>query len=406
MKYGLVVFKETTNLGDDIQSYSIKKLLPQVDYYIEREKLNEFTSNDNEIVKAIIGGWYNHDKCSFPPSPFINPLFISIHLTDELSNQEPCYFTNYFLNYLKKYEPIGLRDDVVKKYLEEKNIKNYFSGCTTLTLEKFKDVKKTDNICLVDLDYFTTANIKAKYKNVITRTHHVDKEYTNMSYEERFAYVENILKTYQSSKMVITTRLHCARPCLALGVPVLLVYDGTDIDISNRLSKYTKMVNYVSKEEFQKNYDNLIKNIKDNPNEFTKYKKTILNTIKDFLNKPTNNDKNLNNKLYSEYFVKQKENFEKIFNEKVKLITLESNERYELLKEKEKELKKENLINEALMKENELYKNNFQKLVDDFEKTNAQLYQITNSRSYKLALKFNSLFSFLRKIKNKLKRSK
>ena len=37
MKYGLVVFKETTNLGDDIQSYSIKKMLPQVDYYIERE---------------------------------------------------------------------------------------------------------------------------------------------------------------------------------------------------------------------------------------------------------------------------------------------------------------------------------------------------------------------------------
>ena len=58
------------------------------------------------------------------------------------------------------------------------------------------------------------------------------------------------------------------------------------------------------------------------------------------------------------------------------------------------------------MKENELYKNNFQKLVDDFEKTNAQLYQIINSRSYKLALKFNSLFSFLRKIKNKLRRSK
>ena len=166
------------------------------------------------------------------------------------------------------------------------------------------------------------------------------------------------------------------------------------------------MVNYVSKEEFQKNYDNLIKNIKDNPNEFVKYKKTILNNIKDFLNEPINKDKDLNSKLYYEYFVKQKENFEKIFNEKVRLITLESNERYELLKEKEKELKKESLINEALMKENELYKNNFQKLVDDFEKTNAQLYQITNSRSYKLALKFNSLFSFLRKIKNKLRRSK
>lgn len=406
MKYGLVVFKETTNLGDDIQSYSIKKLLPQVDYYIEREKLNEFTSKDNEVVKTIIGGWYNHDKFSFPPSPFIYPLFISIHLTDELTNQKPCYFTNYFLNYLKKYKPIGLRDDVVKKYLDESDIENYFSGCTTLTLEKFKNVKKTDNICLVDLDYFTTANIKAKYENVITMTHHVDKDYTNMSYDDRFNYVENVLKTYQSSKMVITTRLHCALPCLALGVPVLLVYDGTNIDISNRLSKYTKMVNYVSKEEFQKNYESILKSIKDNPNEFTKYRKIILNNIKEFLSKPVSKDRNLNNKLYVEYFVKQKENFEKIFDEKVKLITLESNERYRLLKECEKNLKKESLINEAIMKENELYKNNFQKLVDDFEKTNAQLYQITNSRSYKLALKFNSLFSFLRKIKNKLRRSK
>ena len=406
MKYGLVVFKETTNLGDDIQSYSIKKLLPKVDYFIEREKLNEFISNDNEVVKTIIGGWYNHDKFSFPPSPFINPFFISIHLTDELTNQKPCYFTNYFLNYLKKYEPIGLRDDVVKKYLDESGIENYFSGCTTLTLEKFKNVKKTDNICLVDLDYFTTANIKSKFKNVITVTHYVDKDYTSMSYDERFNYVENVLKTYQSSKMVITTRLHCALPCLALGVPVLLVYDGTNIDISNRLSKYTKMVNYVSKEEFQKSYENILKNIKDNPNEFVKYKKIILNNVKEFLNKPVKKDKNLNNKLYNEYFIKQKENFEKIFVEKINFITLVSNERYRLLKECEKNLKRKDLINEAIMKENELYKNNFQELVDNFKSTNEELYQIKNSKAYKLACKFNSLFSFLKKIKNKLRRSK
>lgn len=406
MKYGLVVFKETTNLGDDIQSYSIKKLLPKVDYFIEREKLNEFISNDNEVVKTIIGGWYNHDKFSFPPSPFINPFFISIHLTDELTNQKPCYFTNYFLNYLKKYEPIGLRDDVVKKYLDESGIENYFSGCTTLTLEKFKNVKKTDNICLVDLDYFTTANIKSKFKNVITVTHYVDKDYTSMSYDERFNYVENVLKTYQSSKMVITTRLHCALPCLALGVPVLLVYDGTNIDISNRLSKYTKMVNYVSKEEFQKSYENILKNIKDNPNEFVKYKKIILNNVKEFLNKPVKKDKNLNNKLYNEYFIKQKENFEKIFVEKINFITLVSNERYRLLKECEKNLKRKDLINEALIKENELYKNNFQELVDNFKSTNEELYQIKNSKAYKLACKFNFLFSFLRKIKNKLRRSK
>ena len=37
--------------------------------------------------------------------------------------------------------------------------------------------------------------------------------------------VENLLRTYQNAKAVITTRLHCALPCLALGTPVLLLSD-------------------------------------------------------------------------------------------------------------------------------------------------------------------------------------
>ena len=48
MKYGLIVFKETENIGDDIQSYAAIKYLPQVDYYIEREKLDEFVPENEE----------------------------------------------------------------------------------------------------------------------------------------------------------------------------------------------------------------------------------------------------------------------------------------------------------------------------------------------------------------------
>ena len=67
MKYGLIVFKNTCNLGDDIQSYSIKRLLPHIDYYIEREQINVFfpDEDEKEKVKTILGGWYCHNKFIF-----------------------------------------------------------------------------------------------------------------------------------------------------------------------------------------------------------------------------------------------------------------------------------------------------------------------------------------------------
>lgn len=228
MKYGLVVLKETTNLGDDIQSYSIKNLLPKIDYYIEREKLDEFTTEDNKPVKVIIDDCRDDNEHLLSPSPFIDPLFIEQ---------------------------------------------------TILTLEKFKDVKKSKDVCLVDLDYFNIANVKSKFKNVITISHQIDEEYASMTYDERFAYVEKVLRIYQSSKTVITTRLHCALSCLTLGTPVILVYDG---DVKNRLSGYEKMLNLVPREEFQKNYEKIIRNVKRNPNDFEKYRKNIIEKITDF----------------------------------------------------------------------------------------------------------------------------
>lgn len=404
MKYGLIVFKNTTNLGDDIQSYAIKKLLPNVDYYIEREKINEFVSKNNEKVKTIISGWFNHDKLSFPPSPFIEPLFISIHFTDELLGNKPIYFTDYFLNYLKTNEPIGLRDDLVKVYLDENNIKNYFSGCATLTIEKFKDIKKNDNICLVDLDYFITEKIKHDFNNIITKTHYVDEDYTRLSYDERFDYVENLLREYQSSKCVITTRLHCALPCLALGVPVVLIYKESDTDIKNRLSKYTELVNYVSEEEFNKNYKQIIKNITNNKNNFKKYRNKLKQTINTFINTPCSSDNTLNSKLYKEYFVEQKVNLEQIYINKINKLDNLLDERYDLMKLRENDLDKLKLINEGITLENELYKENFDKLSNDFAVTNAQLYKIQNSRTYKVFLKLNKCLNLLRKLKHKLLR--
>ena len=81
MKYGLLVFKETDNIGDDIQAYAAERFLPKVDYYIDRESLNVFMPNNQERVAMIMNAWYMYNKFTLPPSPYIEPLFVSVHFS-------------------------------------------------------------------------------------------------------------------------------------------------------------------------------------------------------------------------------------------------------------------------------------------------------------------------------------
>lgn len=79
MKYGVIYYNNTHNLGDDILSYAGKQFLPQVDYYIDREHLDVFIPNEKEYVATIANGWFLHNCYTFQPSPYIHPLFIGTH---------------------------------------------------------------------------------------------------------------------------------------------------------------------------------------------------------------------------------------------------------------------------------------------------------------------------------------
>ena len=54
MKFGVVIHKPTMNLGDDIQTYAAAKLLPHVDYQIDREYISDFKSENDEPVAVIL----------------------------------------------------------------------------------------------------------------------------------------------------------------------------------------------------------------------------------------------------------------------------------------------------------------------------------------------------------------
>ena len=54
MKYGLILNKNNLNIGDDIQAFATARFLPQVDYFIDREYMDDFRPEEDEPVAVIM----------------------------------------------------------------------------------------------------------------------------------------------------------------------------------------------------------------------------------------------------------------------------------------------------------------------------------------------------------------
>ena len=253
MNYGLLTYTENKrnfNIGDYIQSLAAKQFLPRVDSYINREKLADFRG---EKTKIILNGWFTHNIFNWIPSPDLEPLFISFHINNSAA---PYLLNQKGIDYLKKHEPIGCRDYYTISILKEKGIDAYFSGCLTLTLSDFTvtDTEREEKVYIVDplYGYPTKDKVFYDYKSFLRsiqdgkifklrkREKHliksINKEllqqatYINQvlpahlySDVQKFEMAEELLRKYARAKLVITSRIHCALPCLAMGTPVVFL---------------------------------------------------------------------------------------------------------------------------------------------------------------------------------------
>lgn len=252
MKYSIMTYAEGDrwfNIGDYIQSLAAKQFLPQVDSYVNRECLGQY---NGEISKIILNGWFTHHPETWVPSSQLEPLFVSLHINSSAADR---MLSESGIAYLKKHEPIGCRDHYTVRLLESKGIKAYFTGCLTLTLDSYakKDSIENDGkIYIVDPLYgfpnkeriFTNTKSLVKgiikgdifnmnltnyfmkkifSKSLLDQAEYIKQELPKDTYteDEKFILAEELLKKYSTAKLVITSRIHCALPCLALGTPVI-----------------------------------------------------------------------------------------------------------------------------------------------------------------------------------------
>lgn len=237
MKYGLVIYKETKNIGDDIQCYAAARLLGRVDVVLDREHLDDIDSQ--EPVAVVMNGWFLHRKWNWPPANCLRPHFVAFHYAEYRMAQ---YYGEYVkkdflsgpgLEYLKAWGPIGCRDLNTVQMLKDMGVEAYFSGCMTLTLPQMPKAQPAKPyVCFVDVDPKAAEALsrQAQEEGVEPRmmTHLIPEYPAETSWEERARQVEKLLTVYQNASCVVTSRLHCALPCLALGTPVLLVRPDLD----------------------------------------------------------------------------------------------------------------------------------------------------------------------------------
>lgn len=277
--YGLFEY-ETENVGDEIQSIAAKRFLPRVDYYFNRDDIDS-TITDGRKVKLIMNGWYTHKPENWPPrNTNIDPLLISMYVERKSYSGriEEKFISKESKKFLEKNGPVGTRDRATLDFFVKNGIDAYFSGCVTLTLKKEKNVKKRSFVLAVDVSDRVYDAIKNRTNREVRR---IDTcRCVDMDRAAKFALAEYFLYNYQSAHAVVTQRLHCMLPCLALETPVLAI-SGRE---PYRYAGLIDLVNNCTEDDFlDKDYDKFnVDNPPKNPRKYLAVRKKLIETCSEF----------------------------------------------------------------------------------------------------------------------------
>lgn len=242
MKYGYLLYQKPlipempsrpVNLGDPIQSYAVKLLYREMG--IAEEDIipvprYDLRNYDGEECICTINTCTTYEELAYdsefmPPSKKIHPLVTSIHLHRDIPEDE--------LEFYRSCPSVGCRDEATARNLAALGIRTYLSGCLTITLPRRTEEQsaKANTVYLID--------VQKEFRNIIPDS--IKSEAVELSSIHRFKIThgsnrmtteealgfhrlgeERVALLRDTAKLVITSRLHAAAPCLAMGIPVIL----------------------------------------------------------------------------------------------------------------------------------------------------------------------------------------
>lgn len=277
--YGAMILS-SINIGDEVQSRAAMRFLPRIDEFVHRETIKYFIPENKEnLTKVILNAWWMLKPQNFPPSKYIKPLLISMHIKKEIRNK---FLTKEVKEYLIKNGPVGCRDLSTYKFLEENNIPAYFSGCLTLTLQRNYNIKRQDYILCIDVPKEIEDNIRQRTNRKVVNISPLLSPY--FLPKQRLEVAKLYLRLIHNAHCVVSTRLHAILPSLGLETPVLrIVPSGYELDIRGRIEGMEDFVQSVNEEDFIKTpnvYD--FENPPQNRTAHLEFRNNLINKCKEF----------------------------------------------------------------------------------------------------------------------------
>ncbi len=198
------------NIGDDFQARASSLHLPEKPTrFINRDRIHEWRSE--EQVALIMNGWFASNRDAWPPAAMIHPIFVGFHISERFKPT-----VRRHSEYLRRYAPIGARDVATAKFLESLGVAAELTHCLTLTFPTREKAPRDGKVYIVDGE--TISIPKSLRKGAVKITHLMPP----LDYTVTLPMADELLQLYRdTARLVITTRLHSALPCIAMGIPVV-----------------------------------------------------------------------------------------------------------------------------------------------------------------------------------------
>lgn len=226
MKFANIVYKTRGNritIGDDIQLLAIENMyqymgIPAED--VVRIDYGELATYDGEHLILPLSFpllSYTKDALITCFSDRIIPVFLGVCMIADSFEAED-------IEYMKKYGPVGCRDLYTYTNLKANGIPSYLNGCMTLTLPLRAEAGKGKKVICIDVpDHLCRIIPDDLIKNAEFFSHIYYTDELDCTPEEKaremYSYYIN------QGRLIITTRLHAALPCMAAGLPVVFLKD-------------------------------------------------------------------------------------------------------------------------------------------------------------------------------------
>ncbi len=221
--YASLTARDTFNIGDEIQSIAVEGLLPRVDLRIDRMDMASYRSHIPTLL--VMNGWFGPRGLGWPPSDDILPVFYGFHVTRRHGSLDTI-INPKLKTYYDEYAPVGCRDETTRKALQSIGVEAFTSWCATLTMKRRERAPSgpTGKVFLVNADYVPVP--RSISKRAVRINHHVLRSFKPAT---KRAMAEDLLEMYRNeARLVVTTKIHCAMPCAAMGIPTVFIGDAAN----------------------------------------------------------------------------------------------------------------------------------------------------------------------------------